>query len=71
MTFKPDPWSDDEEETCCSECGVYITFEDYMDLGLCPDCIRADDEAWQVAVLDREEDEALQYGGAELEDTDD
>lgn len=52
----------DEEDTCCSECGVYITSEEYMDLGLCARCLKAEDDAWQIAVLDREEDEALEYG---------
>ena len=62
--YKADAWSDDEEETRCHECDKHITFEDYMATGFCPQ--HADDEMFTV--MDREEDEAREYGRMDLED---
>lgn len=44
MGYRCDAWDEDHEATDCRECGVHITFEDYMEHGLCHECKAEQDE---------------------------
>ena len=36
-------YTEEFTEQLCSCCKIYITFEDYMDTGMCPECFDEDD----------------------------
>jgi len=51
-----------ENETNCRECGEHMFFEDWMEYDLCARCTAEEEEAYDVAVMAREEDEIHEFG---------